>query len=122
MESNIQYFKESLSSKFNVIFQTKNIEDSKIIEFAESEEYTLEIFINDLKDQCKEKGPFKLDCTVFRYSTISSLEDLTDKFNRKNTNLKITSEVIRERREERWYIYIPYEIMLDITINYVNMI
>ena len=50
-ESKIQYFKESLSSKFNDIFRRKNIEDSKITEFADSEEYTLENFINDLKDQ-----------------------------------------------------------------------
>ena len=122
LESNIQYFKESLSLKFNGIFQRKNIEDSKIIEFAESKEYTLEIFINDLKVQCKEEGPFKLDCTLFRYSANSSLEDLTNKFNEENTNLKLTFEVSRRRREERWYIYIPYEIMLDITIDFVNKI
>ena len=121
-ESNIQYFKESLSSKFNGIFRRKNIEDSQITQFADREEYTLENFIKDLKDQCREEGPFKLDCTLFKYSTKSSLEELTNEFNRKNQNLNLTFEVSRTRREEKWYIKIPYEIMLDITIDFVNKI
>jgi hypothetical protein len=119
-ESNIQNFKESLSSKFNDIFQRKNIEDSKIIEYAESK-LTLESFIEEMKVQCKIEGPYKLDCTLFMYSekNKSSLEELTNKFNEKNGNLKLKSEV-NKRREEKWYIYIPYEIMLDITIDFVN--
>ena len=119
-ESNIQNFKESLSSKFDGIFQRKNIEDSKIIEYAESK-LTLESFIEEMKVQCKIEGPYKLDCTLFKYSekNNSSLEELTNKFNEKNENLKLKSEV-NKRREEKWYIYIPYEIMLDITIDFVN--
>ena len=118
-ESNIQYFKESLSTKFNGIFQRKNIEDSKITDYAEKE-FTLESFINELKFQCQKEGPYKLDCTLFNYSTDSSLQDLTNKFNKENKNLKITSEVSKKRREDKWYLYIPYEIMLDITIDFVN--
>ena len=72
-ESNIQIFKESLSSKFNSIFSRKNIEDSQIIEFMDNQ-VTLESFINEMKIQCEKDGPFKLDCTLFKYSTDSSLE------------------------------------------------
>jgi len=120
-ESNIQNFKESLSSKFNGIFQRNNIEDSKIIEFMESK-FTLKSFIEEMKVQCKKEGPYKLDCTLFHFSEKiqSSLEELINKFNEKNENLKLNCEVIKRRREERWYIYIPYEIMLDITIDFIN--
>jgi hypothetical protein len=120
LESNIQYFKESLSSKFNGIFQRKNIEDSKIIEFIENENFTLESFINEMKVQCKEEGLFKLECILFKYSTESTLEDLKNNFNIEHSNLNITVDVYKRRREERWYIYIPYEIMLDITIDFVD--
>jgi molecular chaperone DnaK (HSP70) len=97
-ESNIQYFKESLSLKFNGIFRRKKIEDSKITEFADSEEYTLENFINDLREQCKEEGPYKLDCTLFKFFTNSSLEELTNNFNN-NNNLNLIPEVNRKREE-----------------------
>ena len=122
LESNIQYFKESLSSKFKGIFQRKNIEDSKINEFAESEEFTLENFIQELKIQCENEDNFKLDCTLFKYSTDLSLEEFTKRFNEENNNLKLTSEVIRNRRGEKWYLNIPYEIILDITIDFINKI
>ena len=120
-ETNIQYFKESLSSKFNGIFRRRKIQDSQIIEFADREEYTLENFINDLKVQCEEEGPYKLDCTLFHDSTNSSLEELTNNFDKRN-NFNLTFEVKRKKKEERWYIKIPYEIILDITIDFVNKI
>jgi hypothetical protein len=122
LESDIQYFKESLSAKFNGIFQRKNIEDSKITEFTNSEDFTLEIFINEIKAQCEKEGPFKLDCSLFQDSTDSSLEELTKKFNENNKNLKLKSEVSKRKRENKWFIYIPYEIMLDITIDFINKI
>lgn len=115
-ESNIQIFKESLSSKFNSIFRRKNIEDSQIIEFMDNQ-VTLESFINEMKIQCEIDGPFKLDCTLFQYSTDSSLEEFTKNYNQKNQDLKLISEVGSRRK---WYIKIPYEILLDITIDFVN--
>ena len=115
-ESNIQIFKESLSSKFNSIFSRKNIEDSQIIEFMDNQ-VTLESFINEMKIQCKEDAPFKLDCTLFQYSTDSTLEVFQKNYNQKNQNLKLISE---EDIRRKWYIYIPYEILLDITIDFVN--
>ena len=115
-ESKIQNFKESLSSKFNKIFSRKNIEDSQIIEFMDNQ-VTLESFINEMKIQCEEDGPFRLDCTLFHYSTDSSLEVFQKNYNQKNQNLKLISEV---DRRGKWYIKIPYEILLDITIDFVN--
>ena len=78
---------------------------------------TLESFINEMKIQCEKDGPFKLDCTLFQYSTDSSLEEFTKNYNQKNQNLKLISEVGSRRK---WYIKIPYEILLDITIDFVN--
>ena len=81
---------------------------------------TLESFINEMKIQCKEDGPFILDCTLFKYSTDltdSSLEEFKKNYNQKNQNLKLISEVGSRRK---WYIKIPYEILLDITIDFVN--
>ena len=118
-ESRIQYFKESLSSKFSGIFQRKNIEDSKITEYMENN-FTLEPFIEEMKIQCQIEGPFKLDCTLFKYYSKNSLEELTNKFNEENNNLQLTSEVKKRGRDETWFIFIPYEIILDITIDFVN--
>ena len=120
-ESKIQAFKESLSSKFNGIYQSKNIEDSQIAEYIDAN-FTLESFIKEMKIQCKNECPFKLECTLFKYSTESTLEDLEDNFNRENSNLNITVKEEGRRNEKRWYINIPYEILLDITIDFVDKI
>ena len=117
-EYDIQKFKESLSLKFDGIFQRKKIEDSNI--FAESENFTLESFINEMKVQCKIAGPFKLECTLFKYFTESTLKELLNNFNKENNNLNITVEVKKKRNEEKWFINIPYEILLDITIDFVD--
>ena len=75
-----------------------------------------------MKIQCKNECPFKLECTLFKYSTESTLEDLEDNFNRENSNLNITVKEEGSRNEKRWYINIPYEILLDITIDFVDKI